>query len=367
MLRALFTLDYEIHGNGDGSPLELMVEPTNRMMRQFEEYGAKLTILADIGEILQFKRHAEETGRDDYHYGEISAQLKDAIRRGHDVQLHLHSSYFNARHENGAWVQDWSEYSFADLPLDRAREMIRQGKEYLENLLQPVDPAYRCFVFRAANWSMNPSRNATQALVENGFTIDTSVFKYGQREGLVTFDYSHAPSSVIPWRASPDDICRPDPSGQLCEFPIYTELRWIGAFLTPHLIYRALQSRRHRISDYGPPTESAAKATPSPRPSARAPLFARKSAWKADFNQCTGRQLIRALLRAEATCQPAPERPLPFVLIGHSKLFTQFNAWSLRPFLRHIATHPQRFAFGTFADFSLPAMDSRHLPAPVIT
>ena len=28
MLKALFTLDYEIHGNGDGCPLALMVEPT---------------------------------------------------------------------------------------------------------------------------------------------------------------------------------------------------------------------------------------------------------------------------------------------------------------------------------------------------
>ena len=243
MLKPIFTLDYEIHGNGDGSPDQLMVEPTRRMLDQFDRYGAKLTILADIGEILQFKRYAEERGRDDYHYGPISAQLQDAVRRGHDVQLHIHSSYFNARHEDGRWIQDWSEYSFADLPLDRAREMIRVGKEFLETLLQPVDPAYRCFVFRAANWSMNPSRNATRALAENGFTIETSVFKYGRRSGLVNFDYSHAPSSVVPWRASEDDVCRPDPAGKLVEFPIYSENRWIGAFLSVNRFYRALQRK----------------------------------------------------------------------------------------------------------------------------
>ena len=55
MLRIIFTLDYEIHGNGDGSPLALMVEPTNRLFNLFDEYGAKLTIMADVAEILKFK------------------------------------------------------------------------------------------------------------------------------------------------------------------------------------------------------------------------------------------------------------------------------------------------------------------------
>src|SRR5579871_5708006 len=97
MLKVLFTVDYEIHGNGDGNPYDLMVEPTNRMMDLFDSYGAKLTIMADIAEILKFKQYEEQFGRDDYQYNAIAAQLRDAIRRGHDVQLHIHSSYFNAR------------------------------------------------------------------------------------------------------------------------------------------------------------------------------------------------------------------------------------------------------------------------------
>lgn len=74
-----FTLDYEIHGNGDGNPYELMVEPTYRLMNLLEKYGQKLTIMADVAEILCFKRYAAETGRDDYHVAEIEAQLCEAI------------------------------------------------------------------------------------------------------------------------------------------------------------------------------------------------------------------------------------------------------------------------------------------------
>ena len=95
-----FTLDYEIHGNGDGNPIDLMVEPTYRLMDILEQYNQRLTIMADVAEILCFHRYWQQTGRDDFHVQEIEQQLCDAIRRGHDVQLHIHSSYFKAE-----WIQ----------------------------------------------------------------------------------------------------------------------------------------------------------------------------------------------------------------------------------------------------------------------
>ena len=41
-----------------------------------------------------------------------------------------------------------------------------------------------------------------KALLDHGIGIDTSVFKYGRRNSLVTFDYSSAHSNLVPWRAS---------------------------------------------------------------------------------------------------------------------------------------------------------------------
>ena len=88
-----FTLDYEIHGNGDGNPYALMVEPTYKLMSLLESYGQRLIIMADVAEILCFRRYWQETGKDDFHVADIERQLCDAILRGHDVQLHIHSSY----------------------------------------------------------------------------------------------------------------------------------------------------------------------------------------------------------------------------------------------------------------------------------
>jgi hypothetical protein len=352
MLKVLFTLDYEIHGNGDGCPYELMVEPTNRMMDLFDRYGAKLTIMADIAEILKFREYRDRTGRDDYHYEAIANQLRDAVRRGHDVQLHLHASYCNAEHRGDAgWSQDWSEYNFAGLPLERQSELIGIGKKYLEELLKPVAANYECFVFRAANWSVSPSRNVVHALLNNGIRIDSSVFKHGKRSGIVTFDYTAAPSELVPWRVDANEICKSDETGRLLEIPIYCEQRWIGAFLSPNRIYRAYLTRKHRVRNfYEPVQQEKISAIPKSRRSSRLQTLFRPHAWKADFNQCSGRQLTRALRRADSRYGNS-RNPLPFVLIGHSKLFTKFNEWDLRSFLATVTQNSERFAFGRFDEF----------------
>jgi hypothetical protein len=359
MLNVIFTLDYEIHGNGEGCPYELMVEPTRRMLDLFDEYGAKLTIMADVAEILKFKEYKEQRGRDDYHYEAIADQLRETIRRGHDVQLHLHASYFNARHENGRWSQDWSEYNFAGLPLERLNEVVRIGKQYLEDLLKPVAPTYECVAFRAANWAVCPSRNIVRALVENGIRIDTSVFKHGRREGIVGFDYSDAPSELVPWLVDEDNINRHNDAGKLVEVPIYCEPRWIGAFLTPNRVQRVLMTRNHPIAtEYRNGGDAAAvRPTLTTKVIKKISMLTRLHAWKADFNQCTGRQLIAALNRA--ACKYASAKgELSFVLIGHSKLFTRFNQWSFQPFLAYVAQRPESFGFGTFANFDRQSLDT---------
>lgn len=353
MYKVLFTSDYEIHGSGMGSPKELVVDPTTRMLDQLDGYGGKLTIMADTGEILKFKEYAETTGDDRFHWGAIARQLQRAVRTGHDVQLHVHSSYFNARwNESKAfWEQDFSEYDLASLPYERLRHMIHAGKSLLEMTCRTAKPDYECFAFRAANWSMHPSATILRALIDEGFRIDTSVWKYGRYDDLVKFDYTTAHSDLVPWPVDPSDVCRRDRDGKIFEFPIYTEEQPIWVFLTANRVYRVIAQRLNPLPD-----PNAVSSSPLPKASLSDKLLrkARKlggrQPWKMDFNQCTGKQLIAGLERVERR-YGHPLAPLPFVLIGHSKTFTRHNERSLRPFLEFVARHPDRFSFGTFSDF----------------
>jgi len=353
MFKVLFTSDYEIHGSGMGSPDELCVEPTSRMLDELDRYGAKLTIMADTGELLRFKAYAEETRNDRFHWKGIEAQLQRAVRTGHDVQLHIHSSYFNATwdEEKRYWKQDWNEYDLASLSYERVRAMIAAGKRLLEETCRVAKPDYECFAFRAANWSMHPSPNIVRALVDEGLRIDTSVWKFGRYDDLVKFDYTSAHSDLVPWPIDASDVCRRDPAGRLFEFPIYTEQKPIWVFLTPNRVYRVVAQRLNPL----PAADPMERATPAPRGLAakllgKAKMLVDRHAWKMDFNQCTGKQLVDGLKRVEARYGHR-DAPLPFVLIGHSKTFTRYNERSLRPFLEFVRAHPDRFGFGTFADF----------------
>ena len=350
MLRVLFTTDYEIHGNGEGRPQDLMVDSTRRTLELFSEFGAKLTIMADVAEIERFVEYARDMGEDRFGSAAIAEQLRQAVRTGHDVQLHIHPSYYDAEWRDGRWVQDYGNYDLARLGFPRLEALIGRGKRFLEDLLRPVQPTYRCTVFRAANWSMQPSADIVRALVGQGIEVDTSVFKYGRRTGLVAFNYRHAWSDVVPWPASSTDVCERDPESPIFEIPIYCEHRWIGAFVSPGRLYRFIQSRRHRLG-----------AGYTPAVGTRGGLGRRlgrllgRHAWKMDFNQCSGRQLIGGLLRAEQKVRGSA-CVLPLVLIGHSKLFTKANAKALRPFLQFVAAHGDRFTFGRFSDIDLTAI-----------
>jgi hypothetical protein len=338
VLKLLFTCDYEIEGDGSGSPRELMVEPTRRLFRQLDACGARLTLMCEVAEVMRFRAHLEETSRDDFAYAEIERQLLEIVAAGHDVQLHIHPGYRSARLDGDGWRIDPMSNDLATLPYQCSHDLIREGKAFLEELLQRVDPTYRCVAFRSGAWSMQPSRNLVTALVSNGISIDTSVFKYGVRRAGTRFDYSSAPSQLVPWPVDPEEVCRMRPDSKLIEFPIYAESRPIWSFASRARLQRWLRARR--------------RATPSASEQRSVRRFQRRHAWKADFNQCTGSQLIRALLRAEDRYGD-PSRELPFVLIGHSKLFDARNGETLAPLLEFAAAHPGRFSFGSFADFDL--------------
>ena len=206
MIHIIFTPDYEIHGNGVGSPMKLMVEPTYRNLDLFENYGAKLTIMAEVVEILKFKEYFETQGKDDYHYNDIIKQLKYAVMGGHDVQLHLHPSYFNAQLKNGVWEQDPRSYILKEETYDSLFMMIKQTKDFLMRTLIDVKKNYNCMAFRAGGWQMQPSTNIVRALIDNGIRIDTTVFKNGNRGGTNSFDYSSAHHSLLPWPVDENEI-----------------------------------------------------------------------------------------------------------------------------------------------------------------
>ena len=339
-----FTLDYEIHGNGDGNPYELMVEPTYRLMNLLEKYNQRLTIMADVAEILRFKRYTVEVGHDDYHVTDIEKQLCEAVKRGHDVQLHIHSSYFNSQYRNGAFDQCIEEYNMAALPIERIDEMVGQCIRYLENLLRPIKKDYKVWLFRAANWSMMPTENLYRVLVKHGITHDTSVFKGGVQGGNVCYDYREAYDNLFAYPASMKNINERDEEGQLTELPIYTEMRPLWDFISPIRIFRMVRAKFHKHKRVNELKSERVKeltnaASKDDNRHVTIKSFFRLSPMKMDFNQVSARglrRMMRNVMRRVESQEPRVEK-MNIVLIGHSKTFVPYNEVTLEPFLKWVS------------------------------
>jgi SAM-dependent methyltransferase len=196
-------------------------EPTDALLDACDAERARLTIFAELGEHAFLREHQPEIA------ARMEAQWRDAIRRGHDVQLHLHPNWLpelGARLEDGRYV--WNER------LTRAEEhpdlvgLLGRLKETLEQVITPVEPSYATVAFRAGGYEAQPFRRLAEALCANELWCDSSVYHGGRQPG-VYHDYSHPCDSHQPWFASHSDpqLQAPPAERGIVELPVATFAR----------------------------------------------------------------------------------------------------------------------------------------------
>jgi hypothetical protein len=177
----LFSSDYELYfGENYLSEREVLIEPTEHILRAFEEEGIPMTLFADVASVWRY--HSLKVKSD--YILLFEEQLRQAIRQGHDVQLHLHPHWMTSTFDGKKWEMDESKFKLSDMgyggrkiqSLESADELIIRGKKYLEELLRPVEPSYQCIAFRAGGYGIQPNeRELIGALLSAGFKIDSSI------------------------------------------------------------------------------------------------------------------------------------------------------------------------------------------------
>jgi hypothetical protein len=168
------THDWELRGDGSGDIEQIQFAPLRRLLEIYAKFGARTTILPDVVQQLAFRRAESEHPELKSLADSWDEHVRDALRRGHDVQLHLHPQWLNADYENGHWHPrgDWSILNYER---DAASAMLAGGKQYLETLLRPIEPSYRCLAFRAGALAAAPSPHLFESLASNGIEIDVSI------------------------------------------------------------------------------------------------------------------------------------------------------------------------------------------------
>ena len=115
-----------------------------------------------------------------------------------------------------------AELGFGNGPAETPA-ILRKGTEYLDGLMKPVVPGYRCVAFRAAALALEPrARELTQALLNAGIVIDSSVAKNIQMKmDTVEIDYRNAPAAAN-WFIDPEQGLLKAGKQGLYEIPIGT-------------------------------------------------------------------------------------------------------------------------------------------------
>lgn len=295
MIECIFTLDYEIYGNGQGDLESLVRRPTEELLSLFTARGQRFVIFVEAAEL-----QAIEYAGTDPAIGAVRSQVQRAHRQGFEIGLHIHPQWFNAVHRDGRWVLDYDEYNLCRLPLARMETLVDRSLDYLRDVV--TDSGFVPTSFRAGNWLFQPSEALARVLSERGIRLDSSVFKGGLQH-VHGLDYRRAARNGYWWRFC-QRVEEADPAGHMVEIPTYTQLVPPWRMLT-----------RKRLSVH----QRAGGSRPGTRLAKLRDLARWRYPLKLDFCRMTLPELLRMIdgeIRADKR-DPATMRPL--VAIGHAK------------------------------------------------
>jgi hypothetical protein len=215
MIECIFTIDYEIYGNGKGSLSELVFEPAEKLKALFNRFGAKFVTFTEVAELEVIESYGTDPA-----IPHVKRQIRELFGEGFEIGLHLHPQWYNAQNRDGKWQLDNSEYNLCALKGERIAQIIDRSITYLRNVLGVAD--YTPFSFRAGNWLFQPAETAAKVLAERGIRVDSSVFKGGLQHQY-KLDYRPAERNGYFWKFK-NDVNVADPCGTLLEFPIHTQM-----------------------------------------------------------------------------------------------------------------------------------------------
>lgn len=195
MKNVILSFDYELFfGARSGSVLECLIKPTNALLDVMSAVGFKGNFFVDVLMIMALKRNSDQRSKDDL--GMIENQLKDIVRRGHRIELHLHPHWLDAAYKgDGEWdFSNLTHYCLSSLHEDVITNLFIDGVSYLNAIARSVSSEYRVCVFRAGGWAVQPFDKLKKAFLKSGIKIDSSA-SYGIKNitGYSAYDFSKMP------------------------------------------------------------------------------------------------------------------------------------------------------------------------------
>ncbi len=205
------THDWELRGDGSGDIETIQFAPMRRLLNIYAKHGVRTTFMPDMMQQLTFRTFAADHPEVKSAADSWDEHTREAFRQGHDIQLHLHSQWSDARYENGKWDLR-GQWSLLKYDRDRVALMIDACKKYLEDVLRPLDSNYRCVAFRGSALAIAPSPHLLSLLSDAGIEIDVSVAAGAYLDNqTLQLDYRDCDETFLPYYPQMTDARRVSP------------------------------------------------------------------------------------------------------------------------------------------------------------
>lgn len=305
MIDCIFTIDYEIYGNGDGSLHDLVYLPTEKLVNIFEKYHHRYVVFVEAAELEMIDSAGSDTS-----INAVKDQLRYLHKNGYELGLHIHPGWYNAKYDNvnNNWKIDYDDYNLSALPQERITRMLERSISYMKRILN--DDAFTPACFRSGHLLFQPSGNLTHALSALGVKVDSSLYKGGLWRQH-NQDYRKSCKNSYYWRFT-NDINLAENDGLLLEIPIYTRM------VPP---WKMLTSKRVNMQGLNSSVTQTGKKIFS-----RIKDYMRFSyPLKFDIGQMTTEEILTMMTEIIKIDGKDPAGYKPIVLIGHTKDLTDLT------------------------------------------
>ena len=202
------THDWELRGDGSGDIEQIQFAPLRTLLAIYRKHDVRTTFLPDLMQQIRFRELESEHPKLKSLADKWDEHVREAFRQGHDIQLHLHPQWRDGQYGNGRWHLngDWSILNYNH---DAAYAMLAAGKDYLENLLRPINPSYLCLAFRAGALAAAPSDHLFKSLISLGIQLDVSLAGgLFVNDRNLQLDYRNCEEDFLPFYPAMEDARR---------------------------------------------------------------------------------------------------------------------------------------------------------------
>jgi hypothetical protein len=218
-LKLFLTFDHELPLGGISmNYAQAMFDPTEKVLKVAEEENVRVTLFTDILCALRFKEWDNEG-----FYKPYTEQLKRAILKGHDVQLHLHPHWLTSTYSNGSFIPS-NDFALSDFKNkkypDNIAGIIERGISLLQTICKEANPNYKCIAFRAGGYNISSPEFIFPELHKNGIRFDSSICKgYYFKSSLSEINFSDVPS-LPNWFIGKDGMYNRNAPDGILEIPV---------------------------------------------------------------------------------------------------------------------------------------------------